>query len=76
MWKLSFLAAVWSIWKERNKRSCEGKVANVNTIAEGIKSLVVAWVSVLLQFKSILVNIISQMWKKWVSLDPSRCDFL
>ena len=59
MWKLSFLAAIWSIWKERNKRSCEGKVAIVYTIAEGIKSLVAAWVSVLLHFKGIPVNIIS-----------------
>lgn len=34
MWRLSFVTTIYSIWKERNQRCFEGKVAsNVNIIA-------------------------------------------
>lgn len=70
MLKLAFLAAIWSFWTERNRRCFDGKIANVYSIAEGIKSLAAAWVSSLPQFKGIPINIISQRWKEVAESRP------
>lgn len=70
MWKLSFLAAIWSIWKERNRRCFEGKVANVNMVMEAVKRSVALWVSLLPQFKSILMPSIFQNWKETADSHP------
>lgn len=56
MWKLSFLSAIRSIWKERNMRCFEGKAANVKMVVEAIKRLAALWVSPLPHFKGISVN--------------------
>lgn len=34
MWQLSFLALIWVVWKERNKRCFEGVSSNVAEIVE------------------------------------------
>ena len=46
------------------------KLLNVNSTAEGIKSLAAAWVSPLPQFKGIPINIISQRWKEVAESRP------
>lgn len=70
MWKLSFLAAIWSIWKERNRRCFEGKVANVNMVVEAVKRSVALWVSLLPQFKGISMPSIFQNWKETADSCP------
>lgn len=70
MWKLFFLAVIWSIWKERNRRCFEGKVANVNMVAEAVKRSVALWVSLLPQFKGISMPSIFQNWKETADSRP------
>ena len=62
MWKLSFLVAIWSLWKERNSRCFKGKSLDVNKIADNVKHLVALWVSHLPLLKGISTNIILLNW--------------
>ena len=43
MWKFSFLAAIWTIWKQRNRRFFEGLSPNESQMGEKIKHLVATW---------------------------------
>ena len=46
LWKLSFLAVLWAIWKERNSRYLEGVGTSVSHLVEKAKFLVALWVSI------------------------------
>ena len=46
MWKLTFLAVIWHIWKERNARCFEGASTNGDSICGKIKISVAQWVSI------------------------------
>ena len=43
MSKFSFLAVIWTIWKERNRRCFEGLSSNESQMGEKIKHLVATW---------------------------------
>ena len=45
MWKLQFLAVIWTVWKERNAMCFEGIVSDVNSVSDKIKLSVAFWVS-------------------------------
>ena len=74
MWKLSFLAEVWSIWiwKERNRKCFEGSSSNDNQLREKIKHLVATWASCLPHFKGISANSILHNWKEVSFSYPHR----
>lgn len=64
MWKLAFLAAIWTIWKESNARCFEGKSSDDLVLREKVKLLVAHWVTPLPYFNGILVNSIVNNWKE------------
>lgn len=64
LWKLFFLVAIWSIWKERNMICFGGKGVNDSLLVEKVKRLVVSWASPIPQFKGISANFINQHWKE------------
>lgn len=53
MWKLSFFAVIWAVWKEGNRRCFEGKMSSHISVLEKVKVMVVSWVSILPQFKGV-----------------------
>ena len=64
MWKLTFLAVIWCIWKERNARRFEGTAANGESICGKIKFSVVQWVLIYPILKDISVDQILYNWKE------------
>lgn len=61
MWRLSFLAIVWAIWKEKNSRCFEGRSSTMGDVVEKARLNVAIWASILsmfrgLPFDTILLN--------------------
>ena len=76
MWKLSFRAVIWFLWKERNFRCFEGKSSDVSTIMGSVKHLVALWVSPLPLFKGIPISSILLIWDEVTLSHPiSMCIF-
>lgn len=50
MWRLSFFATIWAMWKERNLRSFEGKSVSIEGIVAKARFSVASWAFVLLAF--------------------------
>ena len=63
MWKLSFLAVIWIIWKESNTRCFKG-IMGVNSITDKIKLFVALWVSINPNFQGILLDQVLLNWKE------------
>ena len=68
MWKLSFLAVIWIIWKKRNTRHFKGIASCVNSITDKIKLFVALWVSINPNFQGILLD---QVLLNWKEISPS-----
>lgn len=64
MWRLLFLAVIWAIWKERNRRSFDGKCAPADVVVDRAKAFVASWVSILSAFRGLPLDIISRQWGK------------
>lgn len=64
MWKLSFLAMIWTIWKERNECCFEGRSSDYWHLVERVRFRVALWIAPLSQFRNIpLVKMcISPRW--------------
>lgn len=52
MWRASFLALVWIVWKERNARCFEGRSSKEQVLEEKLKFTVASWMKVLPLFKA------------------------
>ena len=63
MWKLTFLAVIWHIWKERNARCFEGAGTNENSICGKIKFFVAQRVAINPIFRDYTVYQIMFNWK-------------
>lgn len=63
MWRTSFPAVLWFIWKERNSRCFEGKVLPVEAMSDGLKFSIASWVSILPHFRGISIYLIMQGWR-------------
>ena len=64
MWNLFFMAVLWFIWKERNRRCFEGFSSNDNQIREKVKQLVAIRAFSLPLFKGISAKSIINSWKE------------
>ena len=64
MWNLSFMAVIWSIWKERNGRCFEESSYNGNQLGKKVKHRVAMWASCLPYFKGISADSIIHNWKE------------
>ena len=64
MWKLSFLAMIWTIWKERNEHCFEGRSSDYWHLVERVRFRMALWIALLSQFRNIpLVKMcISPRW--------------
>ena len=63
MWKLSFLAVIWTVWKERNAKCFEGIVSSVNLVSDKIMLSIAFWVSANPLFHGISLEQIMLNWK-------------
>ena len=63
MW-LSFLAVIWTIWKERNSRCFEGIASNESRLMKKSKFLVAFWMSILHSFRGYSLDQIVYHWKE------------
>lgn len=64
MWKLSFLASLWTIWKERNIRYFEGKPLSVDSLVEKVKLLATLWVSPYPLFQNFSIDSLLFNWNE------------
>lgn len=64
LWKLSFLAVILHIWKERNARCFEGKKCLEEILCDKIKFSVVQWVQISPTFKDYPIDQIMFSWKE------------
>lgn len=47
MWKFSFLAVIWSLWKERNLRCFKGRSYHWQALVDRAKFSMASWVLLL-----------------------------
>lgn len=62
MWRLSFFAIIWAVWKDRNKRCFEGVSFNVVDIVEKARFIMASWVSILPSFSGLSMDMIMLNW--------------
>lgn len=63
MWRLSFLATVWAIWKGRNRRCFEGRSSTTVDVVDKARLNVAVWVSILPTFRGLPIDTILRSWK-------------
>lgn len=66
--RVTFLAALWTIWKERNARCFEGKESSVEELVKKLKQAVASWMLILPHFKGIPLETIVRNWREVVCL--------
>ena len=64
LWRLSFLAVLWIMWKERNSRCFEGVASSVSCLVGKTKFLVALWVSISPSFKGYSREQLMLHWKE------------
>lgn len=65
MWKASFLAVIWMIWKEWNRRRFNGvysRVEKVEKLESSIEFCVVSWVPIVPAFRGISIDCMLRSW--------------
>lgn len=60
----SFLAIIWSLWKDRNTRCLEDVSSSMTSLAEKIKFSIATRISILLRFWDFFVGIIIIHWEE------------
>ena len=70
MWKTSFLAVIWTLWKERNSMCFKGLSSSKEAMAFKVKYLVASWVFVLPNFLGYSIDDISRCWKEVAFTHP------
>lgn len=55
MWKVSFLATVWTIWGKRNMQFLQGKSSNELLLVDKVKFLVAYSITLFLNFRTSLL---------------------
>ena len=60
----SFLAIIWSLWKDRNTRCLEDISSSMTSLAEKIKFSIATRISILLHFWDFFVGIIIIHWEE------------
>ncbi|RWR75099.1 Reverse transcriptase zinc-binding domain-containing protein [Cinnamomum micranthum f. kanehirae] len=68
MWCLSFLACVWTIWKERNRRCFEGIASSKEDLIFRLKFCIASWVSYLPDFWGLSTDAIMFNWREIISI--------
>lgn len=64
MWKSSFMAVKFTLWKERNSRCFNRVSSSKEAIAFKVEFLVASWVSVLPIFRGYSIDDITICWKE------------
>ena len=64
MWRLSFLAVIWTIWKERNLRCFKGIASSESNVVEKLKFFVALWVSINASFRGYSLQQTMYHWKE------------
>ena len=68
MWRCSFVATLWVIWKERDNRCFQDKATNEILLRDKIKHLVASWAFPLASFRGFMMDMI---WRKWKEMSCS-----
>ena len=71
MWKTSFLATIWVIWKERNNPCFKDRTLARDFPRDKVKYLIASWASPLPSFQGLFVDIILRNWKEVAFSSPA-----
>ena len=67
LWRASFFASIWAIWKERNSRCFQGKSSLSSVVISRSRFMAASWVSILKEFWGLPIDIILIKWREVIS---------